>query len=45
MKNTLSVLVKRIRPAYLLIAGLLALVAVSAIFDGPRAVYAHAIII
>ena len=45
MRNTLSALTKRIRPAYLLIASLLALVAVSAIFDGPRTVYAHAIII
>ncbi len=45
MNRSISLLGRKIRPAYLFIAGLLALVAVSAIFEGPRTVYAHAIII
>jgi hypothetical protein len=45
MKRGISLLGRKIRPAYLLIAGFLALIAISAIFEGPRAVYAHAIII
>jgi hypothetical protein len=45
MKRGISLLGRKIRPAYLLIAGFLALIAISAIFEGPRTVYAHAIII
>jgi hypothetical protein len=45
MKRGISLFGKRIRLAYLLIAGFLALIAISTIFDGPRTVYAHAIII
>ena len=36
---------KRIRPAWLLIAGFAALIALSLFFEGPRDVYAHAILI
>ncbi|MDD3718799.1 MAG: hypothetical protein PHP28_09080 [Actinomycetota bacterium] len=43
--RSISILGKRIRPAWLLIAGLVALAAISAVFEGPRTVYAHAIII
>ncbi len=45
MKKGLSLFGRRIRLAYLLVAGFLALIAVSAIFEGPRTVYTHAIII
>ncbi|MEW6554266.1 MAG: hypothetical protein AB1384_08280 [Actinomycetota bacterium] len=45
MRNPISLWGRKIRPAFLVLAGLLAMIAVSAIFDGPRTVYAHAIII
>jgi len=45
MKRGISVFGKRMRLAYLLIAGFMALIAISTIFEGPRTVYAHAIII
>lgn len=45
MKRAVSLFGRRIRLAYLLAACFLAAVAVSAVFDGPRTVYAHAVII
>jgi hypothetical protein len=45
MKKGISLFGRRIRPAYLIIAGFIAAIAISAIFDGPRTVYTHAIII
>ena len=36
---------KRMRPAWLLVAGFALLVGISALFDGPRSLYAHAIVV
>jgi hypothetical protein len=36
---------KRIRPAWLLVVGFTAFIALSLFFEGPRSVYAHAILI
>jgi hypothetical protein len=45
MRRAISIFVRKIRPAYWLIAGFLVLIAISALFEGPRSLYAHAIII
>lgn len=45
MRKGISIFGRKIRPAYWLIAGFLVLIAISALFEGPRTLYTHAIII
>jgi hypothetical protein len=45
MKRGVSLFGRNIRLAYLLIAGFMAVIAISSLFEGPRTVYTHAIII
>ena len=45
MRKGVSIFGRKIRLAYWLMAGFLVLIAISALFEGPRTLYAHAIII
>jgi hypothetical protein len=45
MRKGVNIFGRKIRLAYILIAGFLALIAISALFEGPRTLYAHSVII
>ncbi len=45
MKRSLTLFGRNIRLAWLLVAGFALLIGISALFDGPRTLYAHAVLI